>query len=68
MSNHYNACLQSVLNYANSLGDAVRKKRLNASACERLIRSFLDQPAYYPEWRRQLLEEALKEIGEPNVQ
>lgn len=67
MSNHYNACLNNVLSYAKGLRDAVSKKRLNAGACEGLITSFLKQPAYYPEWRSQLLKEALKEIEASNV-
>lgn len=57
---HWDACLAQARAHADHLMAAVSKGELNASAVHNLMRGFLDQPAYYPEWRSQLLFEAMK--------
>lgn len=49
--------------YADELWAAVRAGRMNASAVEGVMRSFLEQPAY-SDYRVGLLRLALKRSGE----
>lgn len=62
---YFNQCKRSVLNFADGLADAVRAGRMHASAVEGRIESFLDQPAYYPEWRQVLFNLAMERISGP---
>jgi hypothetical protein len=43
---HYEICAEHVAEHASQLARQVRADKLNASAFEGLIDSYLDQPAY----------------------
>lgn len=57
---HWDRCLAQAVAHADHLYAAVRRGELNASAIYNLMHGFLDQPAYYPEWRAKLLYESMK--------
>lgn len=57
---NYERCLARVQAYAAGLREAVRSGRLNENAVEGLVRSFVEQPAYYPEDRAALIAAALR--------
>jgi hypothetical protein len=48
---HWERCVVHVRDYARSLADS----KVNASAVEGLLQSFLDAPAFYADWRSNLL-------------
>ncbi len=60
MSGHLDTCRARVCAYAQELQDAAMAGRLNESAIEGLVRSFLEQPTYWPEQREALLREAME--------
>lgn len=58
--NHYQKCLARVRARAAELRAAVQAGRLQENAVEGLLRSFVDQPAYYVADCESLISEALR--------
>jgi hypothetical protein len=52
---HWDQCLAQAMAHADHLFERVKKGEINGSAVHNLMRGFLDQPAFYPEWRLELL-------------
>ena len=48
---HRTRCIRAIEGYADDLVERVEEDR-----AEILIKSFLEQPAFWPEWRRELLD------------
>lgn len=66
---HYDRCRALVLGHADELIEAIKAGRLNAAAFEGLMCSYLDHPAFWPDWREQLLALALqRHTGHPRAQ
>lgn len=55
MSEHYDKCVESVKRRAAELADARKAGRINETAHYRLLEGHIDAPAFYPEWRGDLL-------------
>lgn len=56
MSSQYEKCVASVKRRAAELADARTSGRINENAYYRILEGHLDQPAFSPEWRRDLLD------------
>jgi hypothetical protein len=54
MATHWDKCRADVLGHADHLISRIRAGKLNAGAFENLMRGYLEQPAFYAEWRREL--------------
>lgn len=66
-STHWDQCRAHVLQYADALVESIKVGKLNASACEGLIGSYLQQSAYSNVNRPKLLALALERIdGRPH--
>ena len=65
-SSHYDQCKRDVLRYADGLLEATKKKRgrLNPSAISGLIDSYLNQPAFYVDWRDELHRIGMEHCGQ----
>lgn len=50
---HWDRCVADVVRYARSI-------RANPGAVEGIVRAYLNAPAFYPEWRRELLRIAME--------
>lgn len=61
---HLELCERDALGRASYLWSMVEAGRLNASAVEGLMRSYLDQPALWPEQRKVLLGKAMQRRNE----
>ena len=59
---HFEKCCASMINQADMLIERIKNQKLNVGAFEGLMSSFLDRPAYYPEWRDPLLTMALERL------
>ncbi len=62
-NDHWRGCLESIMTRADALWDAVKAGKLNESAVDGLLRSHLDQPAFYPEWKDDLHRRAMERGG-----
>ena len=61
MSGHWDDCLARTLAYTAVLTKAVRENRMNEPAVEGLVKSHLEQPAYWPQRRSLMHREAMHE-------
>ena len=53
---------RDVINYARVLGYAVAKQKLNRSAVDGLIESYVDRPGFYQSEKPELIEEGIKSV------
>lgn len=60
---HLLQCRERAIEHANALRERVNAGKLNAGAVEGLMVTYLDQPAFEPEQRADLLQRALQYIG-----
>lgn len=60
---HWLKCVEAVSSYADALIGSIKAERMNASSFEGLIRSYLEAPAFYPEWREPLLNLAQDQLN-----
>lgn len=61
-TDHFSRCKADVLAHTDGLIARVKAGFLNEAAFERLMKSYLDSPAVYPEWREILLNVALNRL------
>jgi hypothetical protein len=61
-NSHFGKCRVHVLDYADGLAESIRAGRLNESAFPSLIKSYLEQPAYYESDRDELYDLAYERI------
>jgi hypothetical protein len=61
---HWEQCRARVLAHADVLWSRVAARKLNASAVDGLLWSYLNQPAYYAEWQIELHHQAMERGNE----
>lgn len=60
---HWDRCVANAKAHAEALYARVRSGEINGSAVYGLMRGFLEAPAYYPEWRGELLRLSVKDLA-----
>lgn len=55
---------RDVVNYATVLGYAVAKQKMNRSAVEGLIESYVDRPGFYQSERPELIEAGISTVDD----
>lgn len=58
---HADRCVADVLGKADELKRAI-DRGLNPEACEGILSAYVEQPAFYPQWRGRLIDIAMVHI------
>lgn len=56
MCSFYEKCLTDVYSYTDALVTAIKSKKMSEGRFDGIMQSYLEAPAFYPEWRKLLLQ------------